>query len=266
MKTKRSGRFLSVLLALMVCVVFTVPFTQVADAASKKTFYVPTKITNSYTFDGQTDTFTTTYKYNKNGLRTTAKFNDGSKTTYKRNKKGVIKSWKTTDKKGKTTASGTCKIKGSKIVSEKIYSYNGKKKTLNSTITYTFSGNTLTREESVYSDGDRFISEFDSNGNVTKDVLFMKGGSTMTTVHAIKVDDHGNVISDVQTITNVFDGNTSTDVVTTNTVYTYNKAGKITNEVSTTTNSDGKVTSTSTTAYKYKKVKAAKKYWKLLAQ
>ena len=198
-------------------------------------------------------------------MRTTAKFKDGSKTTYKRNKKGVIKSWKTTDKKGKTTASGTCKIKGSKIVSEKIYSYNGKKKTLNSTIKYTFSGNNVVHEESVYSDGDRFISEFDSNGNVIKDVLVMKDGSTMTTTHAIKVDDHGNVISDVQTITNVFDGNTSTKVVTTNSVYTYNKAGKIAKEVSTSTNSEGKVTSTSTTTYKYKKVKVAKKYWKLLA-
>ena len=87
----------------------------------------------------------------------------------------------------------------------------------------------------------------------------------MTTTHAIKVDDHGNVISDVQTITNVFDGNTSTEVVTTNSVYTYNKAGKIAKEVSTSTNSEGKVTSTSTTTYKYKKVKVAKKYWKLLA-
>jgi len=259
MKTKRVSRFMSVVLAVMMFIAFSAPFTQVASAASKKTFYVPTKVTNTYTFNGQTGKSKTTFKYNKNGLRTSVRFSSGNRTTYKRDKKGLIKSWKTTNKKGKVIASGRSKIEGGVVVSEKVYNVKGKKKTLNYTASYTYANGKVVREEDIYANGDKFITEYDNYGNIIKETYQLKI-ETMITTHNLKTDAQGNIISDVETVVDVFNGQKTTTVTTTNNVYTYDKKGNITKKVSTTT-SGGKVTFSSTTTYKYKKVKVAKKFW-----
>lgn len=85
-------------------------------------------MTNTYTFNGQTGKSKTTFKYNKNGLRTSVRFSSGNRTTYKRDEKGLIKSWKTTNKKGKVIASGRSKIEGGVVVSEKVYNVKGKRR------------------------------------------------------------------------------------------------------------------------------------------
>ena len=260
MKTKSMSRFMSAVLAVMVFIAFSVPFTQIASAASKKTFYVQTKVTNVSTFDGQTSKSKTTFKYNKNGLKISSKLSNGTKKTYKRNSKGLVKSWKLTNKKGKVISSGKAKIKNGVVVSEKEYIVKKKKKTLNKTTSYAYSNGKQIRKEDVYTDGDKIITEYDSNGNIIKETEILKV-VTIVSKHNLKTDEHGNVTSDVETVTEMYNGQKQTNVITTNNVYTYDKKGNVTKKVSTTT-SGGKVTFSSTSTYKYKKVKVPKKFWK----
>lgn len=117
----------------------------------------------------------------------------------------------------------------------------------------------MVREEDIYANGDKFITEYDNYGNIIKETYQLKI-ETMITTHNLKTDAQGNIISDVETVVDVFNGQKTTTVTTTNNVYTYDKKGNITKKVSTTT-SGGKVTFSSTTTYKYKKVKVAKKFW-----
>ena len=287
MYTKKFGKILAVMMSIMVAVVFTCSFTVEANAASKKTYYVPTKVTTVYdSNDGSKTTYVTTYSYFKNGLLKQATGQYG-KTVYKRNKEGYATSEKIYDETGKLTSEYVYKFKKKVPVSCTAYQYADGKKILDGTYNLTYKKGVLRKSVYKQADGNYTntttytkkgipikstrntgYTNYDKNGNQTTYYYASTDGSYKElTTYTYKYDKKGNPVSEIEKGTFTSGGTTDTITATTTYKYTYNKAGKITKCVASrvTTYKDGSsYKSTTTTTYKYKKIKVAKKFQKFM--
>ena len=298
MRKKYFRRIVSLVLALAVFVMFPMAFTQEAQAASKtKTFYVVTQQTTTYTnSDGSTEKNVTKYTYDKNGLRKTVVskgYMPYYKAVYTRNKAGLVTSYKSYNEDGKLTWITSYTIKNGKIVKSKDYQVDPDtgKKTLFSSTTITYKKGKPTKEVTKYSDGDTstltyysngapkkevskgangtYIYNYNKKGNMTSsssnytsyDGTKMKSTSTYT-YRDIK-NKKGDTTKFVVTEKRTENGKTKKIVNTSTYQYTY-KSGRMAKVVTTTKSKGGdyEYTNKTTTTYKYKAVKVAKKYWK----
>ncbi len=252
MKNNILKRGASVLLALVMCLAFTVTSTVEADAASTKSFKVVSqenfKYTNNYTLNGETKKSSENYKYTytyKNGLNTSVKYGDG-KTVYTRNKKGYVTKAVYYDKNGKKTSYNVYTVKSNGDVKKYVtYSYNGSKATKESTTTLKYySKGKIKQRKTVYTDKSYMLSKYDKNGNETLYQHKDSYGSQKST-YKNTLDKKGNPTKVVETSTNTYGSYTYKEIVTTTNTYTYNKKGLATKVVSkSVTKEDGKTVST----------------------
>ena len=253
MKKKYFKRIVSLMLALAVFVMFPVAFTQEAQAASTKTFYVVTSATHTYKYDdNDSNTYKYTYTRGKNGFLKKSTYDDGH-TVYKRNSKGYTTETKVYEGKKLVETYTYVYSYGSNGLpkTEKCY-YKpaGGKKTLNFTSKYTWYSNKHIKKEVYKGTDGRSTSLYWKNGKIKSysykgngeiksiketydshgSVLTHKSeGSdySITEKHTLKYDKKGNPVKDVYTVTNKFDNETSTTKVTDTTEYKYDKHGNI---------------------------------------
>lgn len=277
---------MALVLSVAVFALFPVAFTQQAQAASTKTYYVVTQSKTVWTTgQGGGDTYYTKYTYNKNGLTTSAKYTDG-KVKYTRDSKGYITKAKSYDKSGKlqSTSVYTNKYNGKGLLkSSKVYDVKGKKKTLSYTAKYTYYSNKKLKKEVLkYADGGSGTYTYYKSGRMKSSTYKDADGKVSTTKYdkhgsmkshksadwtenhtVLKYDKKGNLIKDVYTSTSTFDGSSYTTKYEMTAKLTYDKHKNITKSVQTTkiTQMDGSVaTEKNTYTAKYKKVKVPKKY------
>lgn len=279
-------RTISITLAVLLVLTFTIINTGSADAASKKTVYLLTKIKDS---DAST---TTTRKFDKRGLLksefTKSKYEKFSY-KYTRTKKGVIKETRnyssgklnyvdvnTVNKKGRITKTKYYEVrKGKKRLysSEKHFYYkNGnRKKTIGTnkdlkekTTTLYYKNGNIKSETSV-SKGEKLVDNYDKNGRPVKSIHAFKGYNTTTTTWQYETNSKGYVTRQIKTSRDVpkIGGIVVEQAVST---FTYDSHGNITRKVIRTTwpglEEMGEETRTCT--FKYKAKKVAKKYLKLI--
>ena len=282
MKNRIAKKYLALLLSFAVFALIPVAFTQEANAASKKTYYVTTKVTTQTQSSDGTKVNTYKYSYFKNGLQ---KKNDNGtkKAIHKRNSKGYITKTTFYNSSGAVTGTYTYKYKYNNkghATSEKCYyQASGAAKNLYySTFMSYHSNGRVKRSITVYSNGTKADLLYYSSGKYKKYVYTDENGRITTTKYdkygseksyyssavselhtTLKHDKNGNITKDVYTTT--YDGYTTTTKAVTK--YKYDKHKNIKKAVTTTTRTepDG---STSTSVYtytaKYKAVKVAKKY------
>ena len=289
MKKKYFKRIVSIVLALAVFVMFPMTFTQEAQAASTKTFYVRTSAKTSFDYGGDRGSYEYKYTRDKNGLLTKSTWDDGHE-VYTRNSKGYVTKIKYYDGK-KLTETNTfvytwnsdglpktekCYIKSPGSAKELYYTskftyYSNKhvKKEVskgidgNSTTIYWKNGNRKSYSFKGKGELDSIKVTYDSHGN---DKTYISKGPDYTTTEkhtTLKYDKKGNLIKDVFTVTDEYDTSKSTNKVTTTIKYKYDKHGNILKSVTTSKSkgSYGSSKSVETNTYKYKAVKVDKKYW-----
>ena len=290
MKKKYFKRIVSLVLALAVFVMFPMAFTQEAQAASTKTFYVTTSATHTYKYaDGNTNTYKYKYTRDKNGLLTKSTSDDGY-TVYTRNSKGyATKAKYYEDKKLSETDTYVYTWYGNGLPkTEKCYAktVGGKKKLVYSS-KYTWYGNKHLKKEVFKSNNSNgtWTSLYWKNGNIKSSSFKGKDSSSKTTYdkrgniltyvskgenssfsekHTLTYNKKGHVIKDVIKNTDVYDEKTTKSTTTETTKYDYDKHGNILKSVTTSKfkDSGGKIhKSVYTHKYTYKAVKVAKKFW-----
>ena len=281
--TKR--RLLTAVMILVLAVAFWLACAGMVNAA-KKSFYVPIKATsvNAYQ-DGTSSSVTIDYKYFKNGLRKSIKYNDGDyswKEVFKRNKNGYVTSRKDYDADGEwdgyyevkfkkgypstakyyTVYNGnktlktkyTFTYKKGKLVKEVVKTDNGDEGKTTTTITYWSNGNTKKAKSDNYTD------TYDKHGNLTKSVYNSKYTSGTHTYKNTYKKGRLTKVVETMSIFDKEDQETSTSTTVTTYKYKTNKAGAVTEVVEARTWTGGGVTTT--TKYKLKKFKVDKKFWK----
>ena len=262
---KHVKRYLS--LALTFALVFAIPFafTQEASAASKKSgkvtvYKVTSEATTTNYSDGTKATSSSKYTYNKKGFMTKNIYSSSDgyyfKDVYKYNGKGYMTSSKTYNKKGKLTNLTKVTMKKGKPSVRKYYTVKGKKKK-------------LTYQEKLIYKGKKLVKiEWKDLIEKTKGSYSMTdNGSAPANTGNTKFDEHGNIVEEINTDTDTYDGVTYTYTYKTVNKYTYDSAGNIlkkeSTETTTTVASDGSKmdpsVTTSVSTYKYKKMKIAKK-------
>lgn len=248
-------------LALTFALVFAIPFafTQEASAASKKTKYVVTSETITYSSG---TTYTTKYTYFKNGLLKSRTSTTGSQMIYTRNKKGDITSYKMKTSGGENIYASYKYEYNKKGLPVKQYEYSEYNK-LVSTYNNSFYKSGKQKESvETLSDGNSTLTyKYNKKGDPTL-IRYSSGGYVTQATYSYKYDKKGNPVKAVS-VDDVIDGG-ATEKSTTTTTYKYKydkkKNIKRADITEVTTYNDGKTrTSSRTITYKYKKVKVAKK-------
>lgn len=283
MKNRFVKKYLALLLSFAVFALMPAAFTQEASAASKKTYYVTTKVTTQTQSSEGTKVNTYKYSYFKNGLQKKIDYGTDGKVVHKRNSKGYISKSTYYTAAGAVQSIYTYKYKYNNkglATSEKCYyQKTGGAKVLNySTFMSYHSNGRVKRSITVYSDGTKSDLLYYSSGKYKKYVYTDENGRITTTKYdkygseksyygsgvselhtTLKHDKKGNITKDVYTTT--YDGYTTKTIAVTK--YKYDKHKNIRKAVTTTTRTepDGSVsTSVYTYTAKYKAVKVAKKY------
>ena len=290
MKKNLFSRMVSLVLALAVFVMFPMTFTQEAQAASTKTFYVTTSAT--YTYKYQNEKSSTYYegkhKRDKNGFLIKDTFDDGYD-VYTHNSKGDVTKIKHYEGKELSYTDSFVYTYGSngRPKTEKWYFQSpGEKKELQNTTKYTYYSNkhvkkkvckssdgtdtylyrkdgTLKSSTNKGKDSSSAKNTYDSHGNVKTSKSISEDYSVSENHTTLEYDTHGNLIKDVYTLTDKFNNKTSTTKVTVTIEYKYDKHGNILKCVTTKKSKEkGKtIKETNTYKYTYKTVKVTKKYW-----
>ena len=295
------NRSLTIALIIVLAVVIWLASTAEVNAAAKKTFNVVTKTVTEYEaadeddpgsdkcefkyysngllksatdimnmsgFSGINSDWETVYKYDKNGLKksevATYKGDKANKTVY-------------TIKKGKITASKYYDTSsGNELLStDKYYYKKGKLSKIVTTHKEDGSKSTMT----YHSNGkpkkytSNFISnqtwKFDKYGNPTYVKTSYEDGDGTTSTYTNTYDKKGRIKKIVENDSIIYDGRSYKETATTTFKYT-TKSGKVTKVVQTVrtvsnfSGTDTEQTSVTTTKYSYKKIKVAKKFWKIV--
>lgn len=249
---KITKRYLSVLLTFALVLALPLAATQEVNAASGgKKVNQPVTITrtSSDPEDGTT-TSTTTYVYDKKGLKKQALYKDGSRTDYTYSKTGIVKTWKDYDSKGVLESEGVNKIKGKKIRQSTSYVVKNGQSVLEGTTTYKYKKGKVAKETYVSADGkESRVTTYRKNGKLSTNT------EVRPNIYSRDVyDKHGNITSSVYK--NEFMTHTS------NYVNTYKK-GKLRKQVETSSYADEKGvvynTSQETTVFSYTKKGLLKK-------
>ena len=286
MKNNLIKRITAIMLSLAVFALFPAAFTQEAQAASGKKFYVCTQSTTVYNYGDGSDTYTTTYTYSKNGLMKTAKYSDGETAKYTRDKKGYVTKITRYNSAGALVSTTTFKNKYNKkklLTSQQAYITSDGSTRLSYTSTYTYYKNKKIKKEVLkYASGGSDTYNYYKNGNIKSSVYVSADGSTSSAKYdkkgncksytsknwsenhsVLKYDKKGNLIKDVYTETETYDGKTDTTKYELSTTYKYDKHKNIIKSVTTrkVTHPDGTVSNITTTyTAKWKAVKVPKKF------
>lgn len=258
---KHVNQILSLALTLALVLAIPFAFTQEVSAASKKTKYVVSSTTTTYS---DSTAYTTKYIYFKNGLTKSSTSSSGSKIIYARNKKGDVTSFKFISSNAGNNSYSYYKYEyNKKGLPVKQYEYDEHNK-LVATISASFYKNGKTKEsvETLPESQTTFIYRYNKKGDPT----FMKyssGDSSTQSSYTYIYDKKGNPIKRVQLLDATYQGEHEKETITTTYKYKYDKKKNIKKAVITEVRvmNDGKtITSSRTITYKYKKVKVAKKF------
>ena len=259
MKSKIMKRSVSALLALMVCMVFTLATTVEASAAAKpKTKSMKVLVETTYG-EGEYSS-KTTYTYDNNGLRTAIN-NPYSKSTYKHNKKGFVTERRYYEEGNKNpsfiTKYSLKKNGDAKKAKTTIYDEETGKKVSTETTKYTYWKKGVIKKSTTTSKNAKYVSTYDKHGNLKSSKSTWKDGKkkyTSSTICKNTVNKKGDLTKRVET----YKSSDGEKYVYTTTYKNTYSGGKLVKVVATEKGSDG--TFTRTTTYKYKTVNVPKKY------